>query len=148
MAELEEILNAVEIVRNYHDDITLLKCTSKYPANLEDLNLATIADMKDKFKCKVGFSDHTTGYTASVIATALGIDVIEKHITLDKKGLDGKFSIYPEQFKVMYGLIKVAKETLGKVSYGGEKNYRRIEKDGKWIRRENHENYHKKEIRR
>ena len=94
MAEYEEIRNAVNIVKSYHHDITLLKCTSKYPADLEDLNLVTIQDMENEFCCKVGFSDHTTGYIAAIVATSLGADMIEKHITLDKEGLDGAFSIY------------------------------------------------------
>ena len=134
MAEYAEIQKAVDIVKSYHDDITLLKCTSKYPALLEDLNLATITDMKKIFGCKVGFSDHTTGFTAATIATSLGADVIEKHITLDKKGLDGKFSIYPEEFKIMYGIIKVTESTLGEIAYGGEKKFRRVKRNGEWIR--------------
>ena len=134
MAGIEEIENAFNMVLKYHGDITLLKCTSKYPAELEDLNLVTIRNMKHRFSCKVGFSDHTTGYVAPVVAASLGADVIEKHITLDKEGLDGKFSIYPQQFKVMYDLIKEVQKALGTVFYGGEKHYRRTEKKGRLIR--------------
>ena len=134
MAEFGEIKNAVDTVRNYHNDITLLKCTSKYPADLEDLNLQTIGALRNRFKVKVGFSDHTTGFIAPMVAASLGASVIEKHITLDKKGLDGKFSIYPNQFKIMYWLIKEVEKSLGEITYGGEKNFRRTEKNGKWIR--------------
>lgn len=137
MADLEEIATAYKIVT--HDDITLLKCTSKYPAEIDDLNLATINDMKNRFRCKVGFSDHTIGYMASVVAASLGADVIEKHITLDKKGLDGEFSIYPEEFQVMYDLIQEARKALGEVKYGGEKRFRRVNENGKWLRKESHD---------
>lgn len=134
MAEFEEIKMAVDIVRKYHDDIILLKCTSDYPAKTEDLNLRTIDALRKAFKIKVGLSDHTKGYVAPVVATALGADMIEKHITLDKEGLDGEFSIYPDEFAIMKTLIEEVELALGEVTYGGEKKYRRVEKNGKWIR--------------
>lgn len=134
MAEFDEIKNAVDTVRKYHENITLLKCTSKYPAPLEDLNLRTMDAMRKAFKVRVGFSDHTLGWVAPVVAIALGADVIEKHITLDKKGLDGAFSIYPNEFCLMREAIRSAEKSLGEVTYGGEKNFRRVEKSGKWVR--------------
>ena len=134
MAEFHEICDAVETVRKYHDDITLFKCTSKYPADYTDLNLRTMNAMGRAFDVKVGFSDHTVGWIASVVATALGARVIEKHITLDKKGLDGEFSIYPNEFEAMCIAINLARNSLGEVTFGGEKQFRRVEKQGRWIR--------------
>ncbi len=134
MAEFDEIKEAVDTVRKYHNDITLLKCTSKYPAKIEDLNLRTMDALRRAFQTKVGFSDHTTGYMAPIVAASLGADVIEKHITLDKEGLDGKFSICPLEFAMMRSLIEEARIALGEVTYGGEKKYRRVEKNGKWVR--------------
>jgi len=121
----QEIRNAVATVRKYHDDITLLKCTSKYPAPIEELNLATIPDMSLRYGCKIGFSDHTNGIFAASVATALGADVIEKHICLDKTGLDGSFSLTPDEFCGMVEVVNCARLCLGKVSYETPKTYRR-----------------------
>ncbi len=117
----EEIRTAVKILGNP----TLLKCVSKYPNNLDDLNLATIQDMKDRFGCSVGFSDHTPGIFAAPMAIAAGAEVIEKHITLEKTGPDGTFSLTPEEFCAMMEAINCAKLCMGKVSYETPKNYRR-----------------------
>jgi sialic acid synthase SpsE len=121
----QEIRDAIHTVQKYHNDITLLKCTSKYPAKLEELNLATIPDMQVRYGCKIGFSDHTTGVFAAPIAVAIGAEVIEKHICLDNSGPDGSFSLTPPQFSGMVELVRRAETCVGKVSYDTPKTYRR-----------------------
>lgn len=80
IATLQEIQEAVDACHKVgNEDITLLKCTSSYPAPLNKANLLTIPDMKERFGCKVGLSDHTTGNIGACTAVALGVQVIEKH---------------------------------------------------------------------
>jgi sialic acid synthase SpsE len=117
----KEISRAIEILNSP----TLLKCTSRYPANLEDLNISTIADMKERYGCKVGFSDHTVGIFAASIAVAAGAEVIEKHITLDKNGPDGSFSLTPDEFRAMVEGVRCARMCLGEITYDNPKAYRR-----------------------
>jgi sialic acid synthase SpsE len=124
-ASEQEIRNAITIIQKYHNDITLLKCTSNYPAELHDLNLATIPDMQMRYGCKIGFSDHTKGIFAAAIATTLGAEVIEKHICLDKEGTDGSFSLTPPEFCAMVEVVRCAKQCIGKVTYDMPKTYRR-----------------------
>jgi pseudaminic acid synthase len=78
-----------------NENIVLLKCTSQYPAPLEEANLKTISNMKETFGVEVGFSDHTLGVTAPIVAVTLGAKVIEKHFILDKSigGADCEFFI-------------------------------------------------------
>ncbi|WP_180996306.1 N-acetylneuraminate synthase family protein, partial [Campylobacter concisus] len=81
----EEISDVVQICKNAgNSDIALLKCTSSYPAALNGMNLRTIKDMKERFGVEVGFSDHTLGATAPVVAVSFGARMIEKHFILDK----------------------------------------------------------------
>ncbi|WP_321307509.1 pseudaminic acid synthase [Marinifilum fragile] len=110
-------LNACLEVGN--DDITLLKCTSQYPAPLEMANLQTIPDMKRRFKLKIGVSDHTLGHMVPVVAVALGATVVEKHFILDRSlgGADSTFSMEPEEFKTMVDEIRKVELTLGEVKY-------------------------------
>ena len=91
-----------------NNDITILKCTSQYPAKIEDANLMTIPDIKTRFGVKVGLSDHTLGITALVVSIALGAKVIEKHIMLDKSigGPDAHFSLDEEEFKTMVDAVR------------------------------------------
>ncbi len=117
----DEIRTAIEILGSP----TLLKCISKYPNQLDDLNLVTIQDMKDRFGCSAGFSDHTPGIFAAAMATAAGAEVVEKHINLDKTGPDAGFSLTPEEFCAMVEAVNCAKLCIGKVSYETPKNYRR-----------------------
>lgn len=86
-------------------DITILHCTSEYPAPIEDINLRALKTIRDYFDVEVGYSDHTLGIEVSIAAVALGAKVIEKHITLDKNldGPDHKASLEPDQF---YNLVK------------------------------------------
>ena len=124
LATLKEIKESVSFLKkNGCKQIALLKCTSAYPASPSDLNLLTIKDLKKKFKCKVGISDHSIGIGAAIGAVALGADVIEKHFALNKNvGTDGVFS---SEFKEMKSLVKeteIAWKSLGKIYYGPTKN--------------------------
>ena len=112
----EDIRLALEIIRGEgNNDITLLKCTSAYPAPIEDANLLTIPDMKTRFGVKVGLSDHTEGATVPIAAVALGAEVIEKHFTLDKTlpGNDHYHGGDPEDFKKAIANFKWIDMVLG-----------------------------------
>lgn len=115
--DIEEALNACRRAGN--DQITLLKCTSAYPAALEEMNLLTIADMKNRFEVSVGLSDHTMSLSAPVAAVALGARVIEKHFILDRGmgGADSAFSLEPQEFKMMVDAVRDTEKLLGKVTY-------------------------------
>jgi pseudaminic acid synthase len=96
-----------------------LKCTSSYPANIEEANLKTIPNMKETFDVEVGLSDHTLGITVPVVSVALGARVIEKHFILDKSigGPDSSFSLEPHEFKQMVDSVRDAERALGKIDY-------------------------------
>jgi pseudaminic acid synthase len=116
----EDIELAVETCRKAgNNEVILLKCTSSYPAPPELANLKTIPDLKTRFNVEVGFSDHTYGVLAPVIATSLGAKVIEKHFILDKSigGPDADFSLDEKEFTEMVNAVRVAEKLLGKVSY-------------------------------
>ena len=115
--DIKEALNACR--RSGNDQITLLKCTSAYPAALEEMNLLTIADMKNRFEVSVGLSDHTMSLSAPVAAVALGARVIEKHFILDRGmgGADSAFSLEPQEFKMMVDAVRDTEKLLGKVTY-------------------------------
>lgn len=100
-------------------DVTLLKCTSAYPAPIEDANLLTIADMRERFGCRVGLSDHTEGDTVALAAVALGAEVVEKHFILDRSigGPDAAFSMEAVEFGQMVTRIRQVEQALGQVSY-------------------------------
>jgi pseudaminic acid synthase len=120
IATLEEINDAVKACRNTdNNDITLLKCTSSYPAPLEEANLATIPDMKERFGTKIGLSDHTMGSIAALGAAVLGVEVIEKHFILDRNlgGPDASFSMEPDELAQMVEQIRLVEKALGTVSY-------------------------------
>ncbi|MCW3807467.1 pseudaminic acid synthase [Plebeiibacterium marinum] len=120
MAEKEDIALAVETCRNVgNNDIILLKCTSSYPAPIEEANLATIPDLKKIFGVEVGLSDHTMGFIAPVTATCLGAQVIEKHFILDKSigGPDAPFSLDEKEFTDMVAAVRQAESAIGKVNY-------------------------------
>ncbi|APD93348.1 pseudaminic acid synthase [Alteromonas mediterranea] len=121
MASLAEIAEAVEVLENNGcSEYILLKCTSQYPADPVNANLATIEHMKQMFNCQVGLSDHTTGIGAAVAATALGATVIEKHFVIDRKagGVDAAFSLEPAEFTALVDETKRAAIAVGKVNYG------------------------------
>lgn len=100
-------------------DITLLKCTSAYPAPIEDANLLTIPDMKRRFGVRVGLSDHTEGATVPMAAVALGAEVVEKHFIIDRSigGPDSAFSMEAHEFKAMVDSIRQVEKALGEVMY-------------------------------
>lgn len=121
MSTALEIKEAVATARKSGaKDITLLKCVSSYPAKPEDMNLNTIADMKKKFKCPIGISDHTLGTTVSVAAVALGAVAVEKHFTLSRnyKTADSFFSLEPNEFRQLTQSIRMVEKALGQVRYG------------------------------
>lgn len=115
-----DVAEAVSACRKQgNDQIILLKCTSAYPAPLEDANLLTIPDLSSRFGVISGFSDHTLGTTAPIAATALGAKVIEKHFILDRSigGPDAAFSLDRGQFRQMVDAVRDAEKVLGAVSY-------------------------------
>ena len=87
----------------YGKKISILKCTSQYPSNPENLNLSSIKNLKKNFNVPVGYSDHLLGDNAIMTAITCGAKIIEKHFTLDKKqkGADHKISFLPNEFKLM-----------------------------------------------
>jgi pseudaminic acid synthase len=116
----EEIKDAVEICRSVgNSDIILLKCTSQYPAPLHEANLVTIQDLAKRYSVVSGFSDHTLGSTAPIVAVTLGAKVIEKHFIIDKSigGADAEFSMNAREFKEMVQSIRDAEQLLGVVDY-------------------------------
>ena len=120
IASYEDIHLAVETCRKVgNDNITLLKCTSSYPAPVAEANLAMMQQLAIDFKVKIGLSDHTLGSTVPVIATALGAEVIEKHFILDRSigGPDASFSMNEIEFTAMVKAIREAEVAIGKTSY-------------------------------
>lgn len=134
MATFTEIEEAVAALNESGcPDITLLKCTSAYPALPEDANLLAIPDMKQRFGCRVGLSDHTPGIVVPVAAVALGATVVEKHLTLLRSdgGPDSAFSLEPAEFEEMVNAVHTTEKALGKTHYGGSE----IEEKSKVFRR-------------
>lgn len=116
----EDIRLALDTIRGEgNNDITLLKCTSAYPAPIEDANLLTIPDMKQRFGVKVGLSDHTEGSVVPMAAVALGAEVVEKHFIIDRSigGPDSAFSMEAAEFKQMVENIRNIEAALGDVKY-------------------------------
>ncbi len=121
MATVEEIQEAVDAARSGGcEDITLLKCTSTYPADPKNSNILMIPDMKERFGCRVGISDHTMGVGVSVASVGLGAEVIEKHFTIRRSdgGVDSAFSMEPEEMKHLVRECKNAYLSLGEIKYG------------------------------
>ena len=117
MANIREIEETVKTARrNGSKDITLLYCVSNYPSSVDDFNLNNIKILKDKFKCKVGISDHSKDNRVAIAAIACGAEVIEKHIALDnqKKGFDINFSLKGRQIKKLRDDIDITFKLLGK----------------------------------
>jgi len=120
IASYEDIHLAVETCRKVgNDNITLLKCTSSYPAPVAEANLAMMQQLAIDFNVKIGLSDHTLGSTVPVIATALGAEVIEKHFILDRSigGPDASFSMNEIEFTTMVKAIREAEVAVGTSSY-------------------------------
>ena len=126
----EDIKLAIKTARDEgNDQISLLKCTSSYPAPLDEANLTMIKDFKKKFKVITGLSDHTLGLTSPIIATSLGAKIIEKHFILNKEihSPDSSFSLCKEDFKKMVKAIRNTEKAIGKVDY----NLTKTQKKGK-----------------
>lgn len=121
MADLGEITQAVEAARaGGCKEIVLLHCVSGYPAPASDYNLATIADMAERFDVPVGLSDHTLDETTAITSVALGAVLIEKHLTLDRNGggPDDSFSLEPLELANLCRDVRTAWEAVGTVDYG------------------------------
>lgn len=120
MATVGELDDLVRTARdNGCEDLTLLKCTSSYPASPAGTNIRTIPHMKELFGCRVGLSDHTLGVGAAVASIALGATVIEKHFTLSRAdgGVDSAFSMEPDEFAQLVRECRTAYEALGEIRY-------------------------------
>jgi len=120
IATLEDIQLAIETCRSVgNNDISLLKCTSSYPAPIEEANLSMIKDLAERFNVKSGLSDHTMGSVAPITAVALGASIIEKHFIIDRAtgGPDAAFSMNEEEFTQMVKDIRAAEKAIGEVSY-------------------------------
>jgi N,N'-diacetyllegionaminate synthase len=132
MANFDEISAALGILRSKGlEDITLLHCVSNYPAPHVDMNLLVMPELAKKFGCKTGFSDHSIGAESCLAAVALGAEVIEKHVTLDKEmpGPDHKASATIKEFAAMVSAIRCVELALGqnkKKFSSAEENIRRM----------------------
>ncbi|MCF6172320.1 MAG: N-acetylneuraminate synthase family protein, partial [Campylobacteraceae bacterium] len=124
--EIEDVVKICHEVGN--NNIILLKCTSAYPAPLEKANLSTIPDLAKIFGVISGFSDHTLGTTAPIVAVTLGAKVIEKHFILDKSigGADADFSLDKKEFKEMIQAIRDTEKLLGSVNYDAKETGRQF----------------------
>ena len=117
VAELDDLMRTARA--NGCPDVTLLKCTSNYPATPEGTNLRTIPHLRELFHCRVGLSDHTLGIGAAIASIALGATVIEKHFTLARSdgGVDSAFSMEPKEFAQLVRECRTAYEALGDITY-------------------------------
>ena len=120
IAELADIELAVEACKRVgNHDIALLKCTSSYPAPIEEANMIMVKDLAERFNVISGLSDHTMGGTVPVVATAFGAKIIEKHFILDRSigGPDASFSMNEEEFTNMVKAVREAEKAIGKIDY-------------------------------
>jgi N-acetylneuraminate synthase len=121
MASLEELNEAVATLRaNRCNEFILLKCTSAYPSTEAEANILTIPDMRERYGCDTGLSDHTLRPYTAFAATAQGVVVIEKHFTLARRdgGLDAAFSLEPAELRELVDGTDLVWRCLGSVSYG------------------------------
>lgn len=136
MADLDEIECSINVLTRQglkKENLTILHCTSQYPAEIKDINLRSIISMKEKFGINIGYSDHTLGSEASIAAVSLGATIIEKHITLDQTmpGPDHKASMEPDDFKAMIMAIRNIENGLG----DGEKAPTKLELEMRLVAR-------------
>lgn len=116
MCNLSDVAIAYNVLREVGaEDITVLHCTTNYPCPMDEVNLRAMQTMKDAFKCKVGYSDHTMGTEIPIAAVAMGAEIIEKHFTLDRnmEGPDHKASLEPQELKYMVDCIRNIEVALG-----------------------------------
>jgi N,N'-diacetyllegionaminate synthase len=121
MSNLDEIGSAIEVLCNAgtpKSRITVLQCTSAYPAPIQEVNLLAMLGIRDAFDVAVGYSDHTLGFEISLAAAALGATVIEKHFTIDRNlpGPDHRISLEPEELLTMVKQIRNIEIGLGDVT--------------------------------
>lgn len=124
MGSIEEITEAVDAIYSTGNrQLALMKCSSAYPAKSEEMNLATICDMKKRFDIPVGLSDHSMGAFSAATAVALGANIIEKHFCISRaiKNPDATFSMEPDEFRDMVDQVREVEKAMGKVSYGVSK---------------------------
>ncbi len=120
IAEIEDIELALDACKRMgNTDIALLKCTSSYPAPIEEANMVMIKDLAERFNVISGLSDHTMGATVPVVATCFGAKIIEKHFILDRSigGPDASFSMNEEEFTAMVKAVREAESAIGVVDY-------------------------------
>ena len=121
MALIEEIELALKTFReNGAPEVAILHCVSSYPARPEEMNLATIPDIKERFGVVTGLSDHTLGTDAAIASVPLGASIIEKHFTANRAdgGVDAGFSLEPQEFKELVRAVRIVEKSIGKVQYG------------------------------
>lgn len=124
LASIEDTQLAVDTLKKSGTKaIAVLHCISSYPATLEQMNVATISDIKKRFNVIPGLSDHSLGLTASITAVALGAKIIEKHLTLSRKdgGPDYAFSLEPKELKQLVKTIREIEKAIGKPIYSPDK---------------------------
>jgi pseudaminic acid synthase len=115
--DIELALDACHRMGNY--DIALLKCTSSYPAPIEEANMCMVKDLAERYNVISGLSDHTMGNTVPVVATVFGAKIIEKHFIIDRAigGPDASFSMNEEEFTAMVKSVREAEEAIGVIDY-------------------------------
>ena len=116
MANLAQVAIAYDTLQEAGvKDISILHCTTNYPCPMNEVNLRAMQTMKEAFKCRVGYSDHTMGIEVPIAAVAMGAEIIEKHFTLDQnmEGPDHKASLNPEELKAMVSAIRHIEQALG-----------------------------------
>ncbi|WP_462356604.1 N-acetylneuraminate synthase family protein [Phocaeicola coprocola] len=117
MAGKKELDDALEVINHYHSNISILHCVSQYPTHPDNLNLRTITYLKKHYpQYKIGFSDHTIGISAPIVAIGMGAEIIEKHVTIDRhmKGTDQAGSLGPDGVNRMIRDIRIAERWMGK----------------------------------
>lgn len=121
MGKLGEIEDAINVIRKQsNNNISLLKCSSAYPAISDNMNLNTMINMKNTFNVTVGLSDHSMGSVGALVAVAMGANIIEKHFCLSRENEnpDSSFSMEPKEFAKMVKDIKMVQKAKGIVKYG------------------------------
>lgn len=116
MAGKKELDEALAVITKYHDNIAILHCVSQYPTEPDNLNLLTIRYLQKHYgQYTIGFSDHTIGIAAPIVAVGMGAKIIEKHITIDRgmKGTDQKGSLGPDGVRRMVRDIRLAEHWMG-----------------------------------
>ena len=120
MADLKEITETVKLIRKYNkNELIIMHCVSGYPSNTEDMNIETINDLKKRFKCTIGLSDHSMNNISCIIAYAYGARVFEKHFidSRKNKGPDSKFSLEPSDLKSLKNDLILAQSSIGTINY-------------------------------